>query len=70
MTRCNGVIEMHDGQSQARSDPMRIHFDDDPEGGQNRLPYHHYCLLICIGFALGGVACWVICLEQTEPMFF
>jgi hypothetical protein len=27
---------------------MRIDFDDDPEGGHYRLPYHHYAALFCI----------------------
>jgi hypothetical protein len=49
---------------------MRIHFDDDPEGGQNHLPYHHYGLLICMGVALAGVTGWLVYLERLEPMYF
>jgi hypothetical protein len=49
---------------------MRIEFDDDPKEGRTELAFHHYFALFFIGLVLAGVACLLMCLEQTEPMFF
>ena len=49
---------------------MRIDFDDDAEDGRNDLALHHYFALFCIALALAGVACWIMCIEQMEPMAF